>query len=420
VRHFFPRLPHWLESLPDPRDPLRIVYPQETLLWGGLMMFLTHLGSRRQFNYEGRDSSGWMANLATLADHTLTTVPHGDTIAYYLERLPPEPLAAIPQRMVNRLIRTKALDRFRLFGHLLVAFDGTGHLTYSTRHCSHCLTQTHEGKTIYFHPVLEAKLVTPSGLALSVATDFIENTSEAPSRQDCELKAFYRLAARLKACFPQAHLCLLLDALYARAPVFSLCKRNRWRYIITLKEGAMPCVFDEFERLKALEPAQQRIWAKEGKRQTFHWIEAIPHADDTVNVLECVEQNDDTPTRFAWLTNFPLTKDTVVPIANKGGRQRWKIENQGFKAQKKDGMAMEHAYSDHPRASKNYYLLLQMAHMMIQLLCHGLLKKTFHKTWGSFRNFVRRLAEAFRTLVIPGDEPAGTPGRLFQIRLDSS
>jgi hypothetical protein len=420
VRHFFPRLPHWLESLPDPRDPLKIVYSQKTLLWGGLMMFLAHLGSRRQFNYEGRDSAGWMANLATLAGNDLTTVPHGDTIAYYLERLPAEHLAPLPYRMVNRLIRMKALDRFRLFGHLLVALDGTGHLTYSARHCPHCLTQTHEGKTLYYHPVLEAKIVTPPGLALSVATEFIENASEAPSRQDCELKAFYRLAARLKACFPQARLCLLLDALYARAPVLRLCAQNHWRYIITLKAGALPCVFDEFERLKPLEPTQQRVWAKDGKRQTFRWINAIPHADGFLNVLECLEQNGDKTTRFVWVTNFPLTKDTVVPIANKGGRQRWKIENQAFKAQKRDGMDMEHAYSDHPQASKNYYLLLQMAHMLIQLLCHGLLKKTFTKTWGSFRNFVRRFAEAFRLSAIPDEGPIGTPGRPFQIRLDSS
>jgi len=61
-----------------------------------------------------------------------------------------------------------------------------------------------------------------------------------------------------------------------------------------------------------------------------------------------------------------------------------------------------------------------MAHMLIQLLCHGLLKKTFTRTWGSFRNFVRRFAEAFRLSAIPDEGPTGTPGRPFQIRLDSS
>jgi hypothetical protein len=40
-------------------------------------------------------------------------------------------------------------------------------------------------------------LVTTDGLAFSVMTEFIENPGEKPTKQDCELKAFYRLADRL-------------------------------------------------------------------------------------------------------------------------------------------------------------------------------------------------------------------------------
>jgi len=75
----------------------------------------------------------------------------------------------------------------------------------------------------YYHPVLEAKLVTPDGLAFSIMTEFIENPGENPSKQDCELKAFYRLAARLKKRFPRLLICLLLDGLFAGSPTFALC-----------------------------------------------------------------------------------------------------------------------------------------------------------------------------------------------------
>jgi hypothetical protein len=134
----------------------------------------------------------------------------------------------------------------RLQGAFPVAVDGTGFLSFHQQHCPHCLVHRHETHTVYLHPVLEAKLVDPRGLALSIATEFIENptppatpatplptpvksTQEAmPTlttyetvKQDCELKAFARLAEQLKAQFPQTPFCLGGDSLqdYATTPV---------------------------------------------------------------------------------------------------------------------------------------------------------------------------------------------------------
>ena len=73
---------------------------------------------------------------------------------------------------------------------------------------------TQNGKTLYYHNVLEAKLVTPNGFALSLMTEFIENPGENPTKQDCELKAFYRLAQRLKKQFPRLPILLTMDGLF--------------------------------------------------------------------------------------------------------------------------------------------------------------------------------------------------------------
>ena len=56
-----------------------------------------------------------------------------------------------------------------------MAIDGTGALVFGAKHCDHCLTKTSNGKTTYYHPVLEGKLTMANGLALSVGTEFIEN-----------------------------------------------------------------------------------------------------------------------------------------------------------------------------------------------------------------------------------------------------
>jgi hypothetical protein len=84
------------------------------------------------------------------------------------------------------LIRNKVLYRYRLFDrYFLVSIDGTGMLTFSERHCDHCLTMTHNGRTTYYHPILEAKLVTRDGLVFSLMTEFVENPAQYLDKQDC-------------------------------------------------------------------------------------------------------------------------------------------------------------------------------------------------------------------------------------------
>ena len=85
-------------------------------------------------------------------------------------------MQAVVTDMVETLMRQKVLYRHRLLDrYFLVVVDGTGVLTYSTRHYAQCLTHTHQGQTRYYHPVLEVKLVTASGWVFSLLTEFIEN-----------------------------------------------------------------------------------------------------------------------------------------------------------------------------------------------------------------------------------------------------
>ena len=193
-------------------------------------MYLMHSGSRRQYRHDAA-SSTFVYNLSLLSQHPVENAPHGDTFVYYLKQLPNSELEKLPPQMVQRLIRMKALEPYRLHGHFLIAIDGTGQLFFRERHCANCLTRTSHGKTLYFHYVLEAKLVTSNGLALSVATEFIENVDPKASKQDCEFKAFFRLAEKLKSYFPQLKICLLLDSLYAAQQVFNLCRDKRWQFM---------------------------------------------------------------------------------------------------------------------------------------------------------------------------------------------
>ena len=79
---------------------------------------------------------------------------------------------------------------------------------------------------------------------------------------------------------------------------------------------------------------------------------------------------------------------------------RWKVENEGFNVQKNNGYEMEHPYSEHVNGFRIFYLLLLIAHFITQLILHGSLIKSLYKSFGSAKNFARRLAESMRNYLI--------------------
>jgi hypothetical protein len=145
--------------------------------------------------------------------------------------------------------------------------------------------------------------------------------------------------------------------------------------------------------------------------QEYHWINDIAYTDSekekhTVGVLECMESGPDPKqpgqtktTRFRWITNFTLKEKQVLELAYQGGRIRWKIENEGFNVQKNGGFDLEHAYTTDPVASKVFYFLLQIAHLLAQLIEKGsLFRQAFPGGVGSAKNIAFRLLEAWRNL----------------------
>jgi hypothetical protein len=402
------------------------------LVWTAVLMFVCRLGARRQIHHR-LNLPAVAAYLGRLACQALHRVPHGDTVADLVGVLLVEELAGLRTALVRSLIARRMLEAFRLLGtDYLVTLDGTGHLALGdgpSRFTEGCLTRKlPNGGTLYYRYVLEAKLVTPSGLALSIETEFVENVprqgqSDGDYKQDCELKGAYRLLPRLKDQFPQLPLCLLLDGLYAGEPTFALCQSLDWHFIIVLKEGSLPSVHGEFTRLIPLRPEQARIHYTDDARQVIRWVNDIAYQGRTLHVLECVETPNDgsPPTTWLWVTDIPITRETCIPLANLGGRQRWRTENEGFNVQKNGGYAMEHAYAKGPTAAKNFYLLLQIAHIFVQLFeCRVGGKKDIQTRLGSLRNLAADLLEALRRDTLPPpdqlDAFLATP---IHVRLDT-
>jgi hypothetical protein len=202
IKHYFGGWERLCEGMHDRRNPNMIIYPLPGLLFTGVLMFVFRLGSRRGVQAKLRGNGSGIAKFWTL--FKVENIPHGDTLNYGYQRVEVEEVQEMICGSVEQLIRQKVLYRYRLLGvYYLVVIDGTGVVTFRERHCGHCLKKVmSNGETLYYHPVLEAKLVTRNGFAFSLMTEFIENQDLSADKQDCELKAFYRLAARIKRRFP--------------------------------------------------------------------------------------------------------------------------------------------------------------------------------------------------------------------------
>jgi hypothetical protein len=258
--------------------------------------------------------------------------------------------------------------------------------------------QKHDYGTGYLHQVLEAKLLGPGDLLLSIGSEFIENDdaqaavaagrSAADIKQDCELKAFSRLAPQVKKDFPQLRLWWSVDSLYACGRFFQECKDNGGVFVCVFKPKDLPTAWEEFQRLLPLGP--QNVLGRQpaaGVRQVYRWVKGVGYTDSegrdwSFTAVQLEETVGQETTPFAWLTPVHVSAKTVAAVAEKGGRQRWKIENQGFNRRKNSGLNLQHLYSTDPEKAKAYYHLLQIAFILLQLLEQGSLLRRLAAAWG--------------------------------------
>lgn len=451
IKNVFPKLGKWLNAINDPRCVQKITYHRSIMLWTGIFLFLFQLKSARSINFKLNASENFFNNFKSLfpllgiqTDKPFERLPDYGTLNDMLKKLKPDELEEVLVKMVKRMIKKKTLEKFRLEGkYYLVAIDGSQILTFKERHCPNCLRRKigtdEDGNPIYlyYHYVLAVKLVTPGsdGLAIPIISEFVENESPDVEKQDCEVKAFCRLLQRLKNYFPRTRICILLDSLYAQKPVFDLLKQYKFEYIVRFKKGSMPAFHGEYrEYLPFFEENRAKYFNKEtNKSQHYQWINNIEYKGHQLNVLECLETPGDAKNKaidtneyekqgreFLWITSIPINYRNYKELANNGGRCRWKIENQGFKAQKREGYELEHAYSLDYNAIKCFYNLLQIAHTINQIIERGGRIKDITGTFGSKRNYYRMFFIAFSEYLIDEEFLNAIMQAAFQIRLDSS
>ena len=381
MKQYFPKLTKWIDDLTDTRHQSYVTYDFKICL---LTQILAFCSSYQSMNKIGRDfnSDIVIQNINNILKTNYIELPHKDTLINIISGIKFEELEKIQTKIIKTLIRSKMLDKYRFNGYFYIVIDGTG--LYSTRvnlgeqAIAKVYNKGEENEyTLYSYYALEAKLVC-GNMTFSFATEFVENetytdengnTYRKFDKQDCELKAAYRLLNKIKNRFSKLPIIIGGDALYLGRPFLELCDNHHFEYIIRYKETDTPTIKRNFDEIKIVEgnyEYQNEIIFGELKNKDFYTLNVISF--DEVSIDE--ETGEVTKTNFSYVTSLPINSKNKENIINLG-RRRWKIENKGFKEQKSDILNINHIYTKNCNGTKNLYLLIQFAHTLLNLLNYG-------------------------------------------------
>lgn len=365
INQYFPELINKFNGLTDLRNQSYVKYQMKVIFVVRLMGFMCEMKSMQGMTRELNTEEA-IQNIAQICGLELEEIPHCDTINDVFEKVRIEEIEKIRKYMITKLIRGKIVQKYKIrdkYYHIIV--DGTGLATSRKKYNENCLVKNKTDKNgteyqEYSTYVLEAKLVVGE-MVFSIGSEFVENGNENKTKQDCEIEAFKRLARKIKEEYPRLKIVMSGDALYACKPVLDICKENGWKYIIRFKEGSIPSLYQEFETVVAT--------ANESTKANYKYVTKLDYQEEKVNVIKYTEPKKQT--EFVYITDLPITNKNIEESI-KLGRRRWKIENEGFNIQKNGTFDIGHLYSKNQVAIKIHYLMIQIAHILRQLLEKGL------------------------------------------------
>jgi hypothetical protein len=331
-------------------------------------------------------------------------VPCDTAMREILDPVEPEGLRPLFKHVFRTLQRGKALEEMVFVqDHYLVAFDGTGYFSSQQIHCDSCLETHHRNGTVtYSHQMLGAALIHPDHREVIPLMPEPIIKQDGTEKNDCERNAAKRLIVKLRQDHPHLKLIVTEDSLSSNAPHIEVLQDHHLHYILGVKEGDHAYLF---EQVAAAEQAGRVTYydrddAETGLCHRFRFVRDVPlnesHADLRVNFLECWEWDGDTVQHFSWITDLRVTKGTVYQLM-RGGRARWKIENETFNTLKNQGYHFEHNYGHgYQHLSVVFAVLMMLAFLVdqVQQLCCPLFQAVWTKL-GSKRRLWERMRALF-------------------------
>ena len=323
----------------------------------------------------------------------INRVPCDTHMREVLDPIEPDEFRPMFNDVFRELQRGKALEPFVFHdGCYLLSLDGTEYFCSNCVHCPSCLSRTNSktGQITYYHQLLARVLMQPDhSEVIPLAPEPILNRDGA-SKNDCERNAAKRLLPKIRQEHPHLSFIVVEDGLASNAPHIRLLQDLHMHFLLVANPDDHQHLFDEV--VKAIDEDRYPTisWYDENKPGVFcevGFVHDLPlnkaNPDIRVNYLCYTEYGPDGELRkqFTWVTDLTITADNAAHLA-RGGRSRWKVENETFNTLKNQGYHFEHNYGHGKQNLSAVFAMLMMLAFLVdqtQELCCGQFQAVLRK-----------------------------------------
>lgn len=365
--------------IPDHRAP-NVVHQLDDVLMSGCAIFILKYPSLLSFEQQTfveRENLKKLFGISKLCSDVQMRRVLDEVDPRYLQNL-------FPKRF-EHLKKLGVLSDYRFMKkYLLISIDGVHYFESDKINCKRCLTKFHRnGEVSYSHSMLSAALVHPERREVFTLGGQAIEKQDGTSKNDCELNASKRLQSVLYESYEGVPFVIIEDALYANEPHIQQIRSNGWDFILNVKPSSHKVLFSLFEGRKQRGQLKKQLIEEEKSTHHFYWMNNVAlngKGNVRVNFLYYEEHlPNGRIKRFSWVSSLHIRKSNVYQIM-RGGRARWKIENEQFNTLKNQGYHFEHnfghGYNHLCNVMAHLMLLAFLVDQMIQAF-----NRIFNKIW---------------------------------------
>lgn len=361
-------------QIQDPRQPGKLDHCMHDVLMSGFAMMFFQDPSLLAFQKRLQDSIQ-QNNLSKIFG--VDSIPKDSQMRDILDGIPTETFADIFPDFLSRLQRGRQLDRYQFMnGKYLIPLDGSEYFSSEKISCPYCLKTEHSKTTVrYHHQILQAVIVHPDmRQVIPLFPEPIQN-SDGYTKQDCETNAGKRIVKKIRKTYPKLSIIITGDGLYSKQPFINAVKENSMSYILVAKPTDHKILFEWVTEITAMgEDEHLEFKDHKGRLHKYQWINDVPlngsRNADQVNFFQyrIINKDGKTTYRNSWVTDLPVSRENIRDMV-KGGRARWKVENETFNTLKNQGYHIEHNYGHGQQyLSINFFVLNLLAFFIHQIL----------------------------------------------------
>lgn len=403
----------------DPRDTALIKIPLRDFLMSSYAVFALKYPSLLSFEKSFQEEN---KRQSTKKMFGLEHVPSDTHLRDVLDEVDDKDFRGVFKSLFKIVDRSKLLEKYRFMNiegkdYYLISGDGTGYFSSKNVKCNGCSIyheENDEKDTRFGHQVFAVSLVHPE---LKEVIPFCPEPiykEDGTNKNDCEFNAFKRFVVDFKREHHKINTVFLGDALFANNVAIKLLRANEIKFILNVKTKNQ-ALLSNFRDLmnkgetgsfvRIIKSGIKIVKTTERIHRFYNGLKLTQaKSSEKINFVQLIEtttwtdkdgkDHRDSKT-FTWVTDIYVTKNNVEQIA-KGGRTRWKIENETFNTLKNHGYNLEHNYGHGKKNLSKNLIHMMFAAFMIDEIQKASCKK-FKKVMDKDR--LKFLWESYKTII---------------------